>query len=63
MRSQDIILKHNKGDTVGIFIDFSCAFDMVWQKGSLIKLREMGLTGNIFGFVDNFLQDRTIQIL
>jgi len=65
MRLQDTILKHynyNKGYTVGIFIDFSSAFDMVWQKGLLIKLKEMGLTGNIVGFVDNFLRDRTIQV-
>ena len=64
MRLQDTILKHNynKGYTVGIFIDFSSAFDMVWQNGLLIKLKEMGLTGNIFGFVDNFLRDRTIQV-
>ena len=56
MRLQDTILKHNynKGYTVGIFIEFSSAFDVVWQKGLLIKLKEMGLTGNIVGFVHNF---------
>jgi len=64
MRLQDTILKHNynKGYTVGVFIDFSSAFDMVWQKGLLIKMKNMGLTGNIFGFVDNFLTNRTMQV-
>ena len=64
MRLQDTILKHNhnKGYTVGVFIDFTSAFDMVWQKGLLIKMKEMGITGNIFSFVENFLTDRTIQV-
>jgi len=64
MRLQDTILKHNynKGYTVGVFIDFTSAFDMVWQKGLLIKMKDMGLTGNIFGFVDNFLTNRTMQV-
>lgn len=64
IRLQDAINKHNntKGYTVGVFIDFSNAFDMVWQKGLLIKMKKLGLTGNIFNFVENFLTGRSIQV-
>lgn len=64
MRLQDAINKHNhtKGFTVGVFIDFQSAFDMVWQKGLLIKMKNMGITGNVFSFVENFLSDRTLQV-
>ena len=64
IRLQDTINKYNnnKGYTVGVFIDFSNAFDMVWQKGLLIKMKKLGLTGNVFSFVNNFLTDRTLQV-
>ena len=38
---------HNKGFTVGVFIDFESAFPMVWRNGLLIKLKKYGITGNI----------------
>ena len=64
MRLQDVINKHNnnKGYTLGVFIDFSSAFDMVWQNGLLIKMKKLGLTGNVFSFVQNFMAGRTIQV-
>ena len=30
---------NNNGYTVGVFIDFQSAFDMMWRKGLLIKLK------------------------
>ena len=64
IRLQDVINKqnNNNGYTVGVFIDFSNAFDLVWQKGLLIKMKKLGLTGNVFKFVENFLTGRTIQV-
>ena len=64
IRLQDAINKynHNKGFTVGVFIDFQSAFDMMWQTGLLVKLRNHGITGNIFSFIKNFLAHRTIQV-
>jgi ribonuclease HI len=35
---------------------------MVWQKGLLIKLKKLGLTGRVFSFIENFMTGRTIQI-
>jgi len=51
-----------KGFTVGVFIDFQSAFDMMWQNGLLIKLKKLGITGNVFSFIKNFLTDRTLQV-
>ena len=64
MRLQNAInnYNHNKGYTVGVFIDFNNAFDMVWREGLLIKIKKLGLTGNIFSFIKNFLTNRTIQV-
>ena len=57
IRLQDTINKfnNNKGFTVGVFIDFQSAFDMMWQSGLLLKLQNLGITGNVFGFIKNFL--------
>ena len=35
---------------------------MVWQKGLLIKMKNMGITGNVFSFVENFLSGRILQM-
>jgi len=34
----------------------------MWQSGLLLKLRNLGITGNVFGFIKNFLTDKTIQV-
>ena len=47
---------------MGVFIDFQSAFDMMWRAGLLIKLKNLGITGNIFNFIKNFLTDRSIQV-
>lgn len=64
IRLQDTINKynHNKGFTVGVFIDFESAFPMLWRNGLLIKLKKYGITGNIFTFISNFLANRTLQV-
>ena len=60
IRLQDTINKYNNnnGYTVGVFVDFQSAFDMMWRTGLLIKLKDLGITGNIFNFIKNFLTDR-----
>ena len=64
IRLQDTINKYNnnKGYTVGVFIDFQSAFDMMWRSGLLVKLRKLGITGNIFSYIKNFLTNRSIQV-
>jgi len=64
IRLQDVInnYNHNKGFTVGVFIDFQSAFDMMWQSGLLVKLRNLVITGNTFSFIKKFLTHRTIPV-
>jgi hypothetical protein len=64
IRLQDTINKFNfnKGYTLAVFVDFQSAFDMLWHSGLLIKMKKLGLTGNVFDFVKNFLLNRTMQV-
>ena len=45
-----------------LFLDFEKAFDMIWHKGLLIKLKKLGLNGNIFEWIKDFITNRTIQV-
>lgn len=35
----------NGDEVLGVFLDFSKAFDSVWHDGLLYKLKRMGITG------------------
>ena len=48
--------------TVGVFLDFTKAFDMLWKEGLLIKLRHLKISGNLYNWIESFLSDRTIQV-
>ena len=64
LRLSDDIIKSlaNKSCVLGVFLDFEKAYDMVWRKGVLYKLNQLGLDGNIFNWINAFLQDRSIQV-
>ncbi|VDI82655.1 Hypothetical predicted protein [Mytilus galloprovincialis] len=47
---------------VGVFIDFQKAFDMIWKFGLLNKMVKIGIKGNMLGWVNSFLTNRTIQV-
>jgi len=51
-----------KGYTVGVFLDIEKAYDMVWRKGVLFKLHKLGVSGNMFNWVNSFLHNRKIQV-
>ena len=54
-----IISSLDKGKDVRfIFCDISKAFDKVWHKGLLSKLKTYGISGNILGWIENYLCDR-----
>ena len=40
------------------FCDISKAFDRVWHKGFLLKLKSVGLGGSLLGWFQNYLSDR-----
>ena len=52
---------HDKKSTVGVFVDLQQAFDRVWRKGLLHKMREYGIHGNLYKWIKSFLTDRLIQ--
>lgn len=64
MKLQDKINKFNncRGFTVGVFLDFEKAYDMLWRNGLLYKLSNLGISGHMLNFVKNFINDRTFQV-
>ena len=43
-------------------INLEKAFDLVWHKGLVHKMKNMGLKDNILSFVSDFLNDRSIKV-
>ena len=64
IRLQDQINKflRNEGYTVGIFLDFEKAYDMLWKPGLLVKLKRLGINGHTLNYIKTFLTDRTFQV-
>ena len=46
-----------------IFCDISKAFDRVWHRGLLYKLRRAGITGSLLSWFSNYLQDRKQRVV
>lgn len=49
-------------DTVVIALDIAGAFDRVWHKGLLAKLRARGIQGDLIELLENYLSGRTLQV-
>ena len=45
-----------------VFCDVSKAFDRVWHRGLLIKLKSIGVRGKLFDWFANYLTDRKQQV-
>ena len=54
--------KH-RDHVVGVFFDLAKAYDTTWKYGIMRDLHEFGLRGNLPLFIQNFLSERTFQIL
>uniref|UniRef100_A0A3Q2PCB4 Reverse transcriptase domain-containing protein n=1 Tax=Fundulus heteroclitus TaxID=8078 RepID=A0A3Q2PCB4_FUNHE len=52
----------NKETVVAVFFDVEKAYDMLWREGLMIKLHQIGIGGNMFNWLWDFLRDRTIQV-
>ena len=50
-------------ETRGVFLDISKAFDRVSHDGLLSKLKQNGVSGNIFQFIKSFLSDKFQRVL
>ena len=49
--------------TVGVFLDFSRAFDRVWIDSLLMKTMALGIEGHCLKYIENFLNGRTAQVV
>ena len=64
MRLADEIRKaiNNKQFKLSVVIDLEKALDLVWHNGLLYIMKQDGLRGNVFKSVEEFLNDRSIQV-
>ena len=50
-------------DIIMILLDISKAFDKVWHPGLLFKLRQYGVTGNLFSWLQSYLENRRQRVV
>ena len=46
-----------------VFLDISKAFDKVWHEGLLFKLRSMGISGELYNLLGNYLSGRFYRVI
>ena len=54
---------NRSGGTRAVALDISKAFDRVWHAGHLHKLKPYGISGQIFGLISSFLNNRQLQVV
>ena len=47
----------------GVFLDISKAFDKVWHKGLVFKLKQNGMNGYLLRILENFLNERKQRVV
>ena len=54
----------DEGMDVGVvYLNISKAFDKVWHRGLLFKLKQFGIQGNILRWFSSYLSDRSQRVL
>ena len=53
----------NGTDTCVIALDIAGAFDKVWHKGLIAKLKSFGISGDLLLLLQDYLQGRTLQVV
>ena len=53
----------NYDETRAVFLDISKAFDKVWHKGIIFKLKCNGISGNLLLFFENYLSNRYQRVV
>ena len=49
--------------TYVVALDIAGAFDRVWHKGIIAKLKSLGINDNLLSLIQNYLQDRTLCVV
>ena len=47
----------------GVFLDISKAFDKVWHKSIIFKLKQNGISGKLLSVLSDFLKDRKQRVI
>ena len=47
----------------GVFLDISKAFDKVWHKGLIYKLKQNGISGKLLNLIIDFLSNRKQRVV
>ena len=47
---------------VAVFLDIEKAYDTMWRKGLLIKLRKIGIKGRMYNYILDFLSQRALRV-
>ena len=50
-------------ETRGVFLDMSKAFDKVWHKGLIFKLKSYGVENKLLDLLKNYLRDRQQRVI
>ena len=50
-------------DVRAVFLDISKAFDKIWHKGLLYKLKQNGISGKLLETLTDFLKDRKQRVV
>lgn len=45
------------------FVDLEKAYDSIWREGLMVKLYNMGIKGEIWRWINNFLSGRTARCI
>jgi hypothetical protein len=54
---------NNNTDSLLIFLDIAKAFDTVWHKGLIYKLKMKGINGNVLKWLENYLMNRMQRVV
>ena len=54
-------IKNNKIN-IAVFLDMQKAFDTLHKQGILLELKKIGVTGQMYNYIQCFLKDRTYQV-
>ena len=50
-------------DTCLVFLDVSKVLDKVWHKGLLFKLRQLGIAGTLYDWLEHYLTARSQKVV
>ncbi len=53
----------NDDDVLTVFLDLTKAFDKVWHKVLLYKLKKIGITGNLLKWIESYLSNRKQRLV